>query len=396
MSNKKNILFLTPRLPWSLIGGDRIKSYYLLKHLGEKHNTKLISFFYGKEDYSPYVKELEKLNIEVEVFRITAGKKIPEMLPQIPFKRPLEILWFKDKRFRDAVDRTIVENNIDLGFAFFMRTSEYLLNKDIAKVHIAEDCRTTYQFRSYKASKSIPQRIIRWWEYKKLKNYEPSIIDKFDYTTLVTNEDIQYMRDINPNAKLRLLTNGTDTDKHKPDPKIERKYLLLTGKLDLWANQLMISKILDKFLPKLKEKYPEIVFRIVGANPPEWIKNLESKNIEVHENVPSMVPFYQSAAVFLHPHYGATGIQNKLLEAMSSGCPVVTTLTGNQGIYGVHGQDLMLSKNDDEFLSYVMELYENKDLAQKIGENARNLIIDTHSWHVIYSQLDEIIQDVCP
>lgn len=396
MSKKKNVLFLTPRLPWPLIGGDRIKSYYLLKYLGENHNTKLISFFYGNEDYSGYVKELEKLNIKVEVFRIKAAKKILEMLPKIAFQRPLEILWFKDENFRKAVDNSIKNDKIDIGFAFFMRTSEYLIDKDIAKIHIAEDCRTTYQYRSYKASKSIPQRFIRWWEYRKLRNYEPKIIDKFDYTTLVSKEDMQYMQDINPKAKLKLLTNGTDTEKHKPDPNIERKYLLLTGKLDLWANQLMISKILNKFLPKLKEKYPDIVFKIVGARPPEWIKNLGSKNIQVHYDVPSLVPHYQGAAVFLHPHYGATGIQNKLLEAMSSGCPVVTTITGNQGIHGEHGKHLMLAKDDNQFLEYVMKLYDDKALAAEVGKNARQLIIDTHSWKVIFKQLEGIIEDVCP
>ncbi|MDC1068954.1 glycosyltransferase [Candidatus Kapabacteria bacterium] len=396
MSKGKNVLFLTPRLPWPLIGGDRIKSYYLLKHLAKNHNVKLISFFYGNEDYSEYVKELEKLNIKVVIHRIKTVPRILQMLPKMFFRKPLEILWFTDKNFQKDVNDSIVNDKIDIGFAFFMRTAEYLIGKNISKVHIAEDCRTTYQYRSYKASKSIPQRMIRWWEYNKLKNYEPTVIDKFDYTTLVSEEDIKYMQDSNPSAKLKLLTNGTDIDILKPDPNVKRKYLLLTGKLNIWANQLMISKILKKFLPKLIEKYPDIVFKIVGAEPPDWVKELESKNIEIHSDVPSMMPFYQGAAVFLHPHYGATGIQNKLLEAMSSGCPVVTTITGNQGIHGEHGKDLMLAKNDDEFLQYVMDLYDNPELAKTVGDNARKLIIETHSWQVINKQLDDIISDVCP
>ncbi|MCL5991889.1 MAG: glycosyltransferase, partial [Bacteroidetes bacterium] len=241
----------------------------------------------------------------------------------------------------------------------------------------------------------IIQKLTRWWEYKRLLKYEPEIVNHFDVITLVTEQDISSMQTQNPKPKYRLLTNGTDINKFKmPKRFTQRKDILFAGKLDIWANVLMIRDIVKNIFPIIQLEIPDCKLNIVGANPSNEIKSLESETIKIHANVPEMVPFLQNARVFLHPHVGGSGIQNKIIEAMACGCPIVTTTTGIQGIQATHGKDVMIGISHQELGEHTIKLLKDDLFANQVSMNARLLIERTHSWESVFEALDKIINEV--
>ncbi|MGB9701751.1 MAG: glycosyltransferase [Candidatus Kapaibacteriota bacterium] len=382
-------------MPFPLIGGDRIKSYKLLSYLSKKHNITLVTFYQGKENYNQYKNEIEKLGVKVYVIPlnpIVAGLNSLFRLYQF---KPLEILYYYQKSYQKLVDDLLRTKKFDIAFSFFMRTADYLKGKDIPKILIAEDCRYLYQTRSYSQSNNLIQKAVRKFEYLTLSKYEPNTVDYFDLITFVTNEDIDYINNIKPLSKYRLLTNGTDIEHFKPLEFEKRDLILFTGKLDYWLNKLMINRLINSIIPKIQKEFPSAMLTVVGAKAPNFLKELSQKGkIQLHENVPDLLPYLQRARVYLHPHIGASGIQNKLLEAMSAGCPIVTTESGNQGIYGKHREHLLIGETDDEIANYAIELLKDNELAKKISANARQLIIETHNWDIIYEKLDEIIKEI--
>lgn len=392
---KLNILFLLPRYPFPLIGGDRVKPYYIIKYLAKNHNVTLVTFFQGKKFTESLKNSVLKLGVDLHVLPLKPMNAGISSLPRLISKKPLEILYYEQKQFRDEVNKLLEDKNFDLAFAFFMRTAEYIKDVDVPSILMAEDCRTEYQKRSFKGSKNLKQKLVRFWEWKKLARYEPEIVEYFDAVTLVSQEDIELMRNLNPKANYKLLSNGVDTEKFIPDEKVIRESLLFTGKMDVWANELMINRIVNEILPIVKQQFPKIKLILAGANPSKSIKKFEGDDVEIYSNVPEIVSFLQKAAVYVHPHYGGSGIQNKLLEAMSSGCPVVTTTTGNQGIYARNGEEILIADSSEEIAQKVIELLKNKELANKISKNARNHIVKSHSWEAIYEQCDKIMNEVC-
>ncbi len=399
MKRRRKILFLTPRFIYPLIGGDRLKPYNLIKHLAKYHDLTLVSFYQGEAPSKKYVEAITGLGAKLEYLRLNPVKAGVETILRLPFRYPLEISYYYQADYRRIVDKLIEDNDFDIAFAFFMRTAEYLKNKNIKKVLIAEDCRTLYQKRSSEESDNLVQKSVRSWEYFKLKKYEPEIVNHFDITTLVTREDIEAMKGQNSDAVYRLLTNGTDIYSYTtPENNSNRKDILFSGKLDIWANVLMIRQIVGKIMPLVHEKLPETRLNLVGANPTPAVEALVKENdyISLHRNVPEMIPFLQEAALFLHPHSGGSGIQNKLLEAMACGCPVVTTPTGNQGIYGEHGKHLMLGENSVEMANHAIDILTNKELADSISANGRELMVNTHSWEAVWDALDDIMQEIDP
>ncbi|MFP4369287.1 MAG: glycosyltransferase [Candidatus Kapaibacterium sp.] len=393
-SDKKlKILFLTARFPYPVIGGDRLKPHNIISYLAKKHDVTLVSFFHGGTPPKSYVREVEKLGVRLVTVPLYPAKAGLNSLKRLFTKYPLEILFYLQPEYKKTIDALIETENFDLAVAFFMRTAEYLKEKPIKKILMAEDCRTLYQKRSYEQSENLKQKIVRYWEYKKLSGYEPEVPDYFDITTFVTKVDISEMTKLNPNAQYRLLTNGTDLEKFTlPEENTKRRGILFAGKLDVWANQLMIRDIVHNIFPKINKNIPDAELNIVGAKPPQSIQKLAGKNINIISDVPEMQPYLQKAQLFLHPHNGGTGIQNKLLEAMACGCPVVTTPTGNQGIDGTSGTHLMIGKNQDELARHAIRILKDQDLAMNISANARKLIEETHSWEIIFRDTDRIIE----
>ncbi len=395
MQKDLRILFLTPRFPFPLIGGDRLKPYYILSHLAKHHKVTLVTFYQGKDLPNSHLKEIEKFGVDVRVVLldpIVAGIKAGLRMPG---PNPLEIDYYYSNEFAKVVKELEPEKNFDLSVAFFMRTAEYLKNLKMKKILMAEDCRTIYQKRSFEESQNLKQKLIRKWEYLKLRRYEPNIVNYFDITTLVSQDDIKSMQQQNPGAEYRLLTNGTNLNRFPFHNNMqERKNILFAGKLDIWANQLMIKNIIDNILPLIREKVPDVEFHIAGAKPPHSIMALKSKSVHLHIDVPEMLPYLHSARVFLHPHSGGSGIQNKLLEAMAAGCPVVTTPTGNQGIYAKHEESAMLGNSKEEMARHTIRLLSDYEFARSISFNARQLIENEHTWERVFEQFDDILNEL--
>ena len=124
---KKNILFLTPRFPFPLIGGDRLKPYNLMKHLAKKHNVTLISFYIDLPIKQAYLKEIEALGVELIAIPLYVPKAVFRTGMRLFGHRPLEIDFFTQPEFRKAVNEQLQKKKFDIGISFFMRTRVHMI-----------------------------------------------------------------------------------------------------------------------------------------------------------------------------------------------------------------------------------------------------------------------------
>ncbi|MFN4769807.1 MAG: glycosyltransferase [Candidatus Kapaibacterium sp.] len=393
------ILFCSVRFPFPLIGGDRVKPYHILRHLASYHDVTLLTFHHGSEAPPEKVQAMEELGIDVVSLPLHPLKSGLKCVSNIANDLPLEIQFYQDTAYAAKVEQLLKEKNIDVAMGFFMRAGEYLRDLPVPKILIAEDCRTLYMQRSHQttSSSSIHQKLIRRWELSKLRSYEPEMVRAFDYTTFVTQEDISAMRAMEPNVQYRLLTNGVESDPASEYVnQSDRKDIVFAGKLDVWANTMMVHEIAREIFPRIQNVLPDVKLHIVGGYPPKSILRLRSKNILVHSNVSDVRKYLRSAAVFIHPHKGGSGIQNKALEAMASGCAVVTTKTGVHGIPAIHGREVMVAKNSEEMAMYASQLLNDLSLRTSIAEKAQRLVSEKFSWDAIFAQMDGILDEMFP
>ncbi len=393
-----SILFLTCRFPFPLVGGDRIKPYHLLKHLAQNHDVTLVCLYQGIDsNLEEYVSHVTSMGIKVIPIRLSLFTSLSTILLSFLGSKPLEVLYYLQPSMRKTVDRLLNTQHFDLAIAFFMRTAEYIRNKEIPKILIAEDCRYEYQYRSASASTNFLQKLIRSWEYRKLLKYEQKIMNDFNCNTFVTKEDISFVSKVNPLANYALLSNGFDQNRFTYTTySSDRKNGLFVGKLDVWANEMMVRNIVDVIMPQVRKQFPDFALSIVGGNPSKHLKRYLQKIpfVTLYANVKDVVPFFHSHAVFIHPHAGATGIQNKIIEAMATGIPIVTTVSGVQGISAKDSKHVLFAETVDTLHQCICRLLESPVLAQTLSTEARTLIESNHTWDSIYASFDSIIASV--
>ncbi len=389
-----NVLFLTPRFPWPLIGGDRIKSYNVLKHLALNNRVVLVTFNHGEPATSDQVKALNDIGVEVHSITLNATMAGLSCVRTFWTELPLEIAFYTLPEFQKKVDELLRAEKFDIGISFFMRTAEYLRNnKSLKKILIAEDCRVEYQSRSRDVAHNVVQKIVRWWETMKLLKYEPRVVECFDRVTFVSPEDVEAMSRLNGSMTYDIVTNGVDLERYAyVDNHLARKGILFTGKLDVLANHIMAKTIVEDILPAVQIHQPTATLTIAGACPLQELRTIIGDNATLAADVPDLLPFIHSHAIFLHPHRGGSGIQNKILEAMSAGCVVVTTPSGLQGIDAVHRVHCLVANSQVEMVDLAAEALSNHELRSELSKNARILMEETHSWQHVDDQIDTVFR----
>lgn len=145
---RKKVLFLHSRFPYPIVGGDRLKAFYALKHLAANHDVTFVSFYHGGEAPPEYVKVLSDLGIDVHTLPLNPVRQGLNCLANVMREIPLEISFYQHPAYQKLVHKLHAEKKFDVAFGFFMRAGEYLRSLNVPKVLIAEDCRLLYTHRS--------------------------------------------------------------------------------------------------------------------------------------------------------------------------------------------------------------------------------------------------------
>lgn len=390
-----NILVATPHFPYPLVGGERIKLYHLVRHLAANNKVHIVSLDRGYPVESEFIDKITELGALPHVFRINDVAATVRSGFSTLFRYPLEVEYFNVRRFRNKIEEISQSEKIDLSISFFARVAEHIRGLSSKKILVAEDCRSLYQQRTARESTNLRQKLIRGIEASRIAKYESMIMNHFDRTTVVTQKDYDEMHRLNPDAAIRIVSQGIDLETFSSSIEFSgRKGILFLGKLDVWANILMVKRIVNSIFPMIKRERPDAKLLIAGANPGSEILGSASDSIQILPNPDRIETLYGAAAVFLHPHMGCSGIQNKVLESMASGCPVVTSESGANGIDIVNGENGFIARTDDEFAKYTIQLLDSLQQRQHVGAAARSYVERNCSWKSIFNQWDEMVEEL--
>jgi glycosyltransferase involved in cell wall biosynthesis len=163
--------------------------------------------------------------------------------------------------------------------------------------------------------------------------------------------------------------------------------------MDYHANIDGVTWFCEKILPTIKKEYPQVQFNIVGSNPHPSVKALDTQNgVRVTGFVEDIRPYYWSADICVIPLRMARGIQNKVLEAMAMSKPVVTTPVAVQGIHALQGEHVLVGDSPENFCRAVTKLVADLDSGKKLGQNARQFVIDKYDWSLNMKKFEEVLQ----
>jgi hypothetical protein len=115
--------------------------------------------------------------------------------------------------------------------------------------------------------------------------------------------------------------------------------------------------------------------------------------ILVTGHVPDVRSYLKDAMVSVAPLRIARGTQNKILESMAMGLPVVTTPQAAKGIQAVPERDFLVAEKPELFAQRVVDLFEQESLRCRLSEAARKQIEIAHLWPAGMSVLDALLDN---
>jgi len=388
----KKILYLTFRLPYPPEkGGYNLRTFNLGKIMAKNYKVDLLTLIEDKEE-KKYLDDLKKIFNKVIFFYHPKIFAYFRALKTFFSSKPLQVGYYYSPKMASWINNNY--QNYDFIFCSEIRTAEYIKDLKITKsIDFVDAISLNYQQALRNAN--FFWKLIYLIENQRLLNYERKMVENFNLSFITTQKDKDFILR-GENKKMVVLPNGVKEELFKREFKgKEEDWLVFFGKMDYLPNEDACIFFAQKIFPKIKEKFPNLIFFIIGTNPTKKIFSLQKiPGVRVTGFLQDPYYYLERAKMVVIPLRFGAGIQNKILEAMALGKTVITTFIGIGGIpEAKDGENLIVIdyKNPEEMTRKIVRLLNNEELRQEIGMRARELILENYTWDKVEKKLVENI-----
>jgi glycosyltransferase involved in cell wall biosynthesis len=170
--------------------------------------------------------------------------------------------------------------------------------------------------------------------------------------------------------------------------------LLFTGNMDYAPNVDAVGYFVKEILPLIHQKHPQVKFIIGGQRPVKSVLELAGDHVIVTGFIKDLAATYNEASVVVAPLRFGAGTQNKVLEAMAMGVPVVCSNIGFKGLGIESGEGAIMQVDKEAFAKSVISLLDSEAQRKSVGQKGMEVIRSRFSWDIITQQLEQYLQSV--
>lgn len=388
------IFVLLPRIPYPLEKGDKLRAFNQIKQLA-KHNEIVLCALNDNTKVSeqdafhalqPYCQSISFISINKA--QILLG------LVRAFFKGlPLQCGYFYNRKAAKRIDMLITKHKPDMLFGQLLRVAEYIRHKSIPKALDYQDI-FSYGMKRRADIASPVTRPIYDMEYRRLKRYEAAIFNDFDVRSIISEPD----RALFPHERrneILIVPNGVDHDYFKPQEK-EKKYdLVFTGNMSYPPNVNAVEYLAHEIMPIVWKTLPETKLYIAGATPDPKVKKAASARIIVSGWLDDIRDAYAESRIFIAPMRIGTGLQNKLLEAMSMRLPAITSPLANASLGAKPDEEILVGDNAETLAHHIITLLTDKEKADHVAQAGFDFTNRVYDWGKATEIMEEEMRRIC-
>jgi glycosyltransferase involved in cell wall biosynthesis len=301
--------------------------------------------------------------------------------------------YFHGRHFERAVNKVVKEVAPDVIHCCMVRTAQFGFQFTGGATSI-----DFIDALSLNLNRKVEQSS--WWkrwfwraERRRVEALEQRALEHFDHSFVTSEVDKRSLEAEKARNELTVVPNGVDLQKFTPGSFNERasQELIFTGNMSYAPNVKAVSYFVEKVFPLVRREFPDVKFLIAGAEPAGAVSRLNQfEGVEVLGFVDSIAECLQHATISVCPLKSGAGIQNKVLEAMATGTPVVATSIAVEGIRGGEdGVHYVVGEEAEEFAAQVNYLLGDSDARVQLGEQARQFVEKNYAWK---TQVEKMIE----
>jgi sugar transferase (PEP-CTERM/EpsH1 system associated) len=393
---KRDLVFLSHCMPYPPDKGEKIRAWNIIRHLARTHRVHLGCVVTTESDMA-HLDTVRGVCASVGAFRIDPFKQRLRALLHARPGRPLMPDCYTSPALRRWVDRTVAEIDPALIMLYTVAMAPHALHLPHRKLLDAVDI-DSEKWTEYATHARLPMRAVWAREGRTLLAYERRVAAACEATLFVSPQEAQRFALLAPELACRIdwVENGVELDRFSPTRDFASPFdtpgphLVFTGHMDYWPNEDAVTWFAQDILPRIRET-SLAQFWIVGANPTAKVLALASiPGVHVTGRVPDTRPYLAHAQAAICPLRLARGIQNKVLEAMAMGRPVIASHAAFEGVRAQPGQDLLVAGDAADFAAAVLAILAGAHAG--LGEAARRAMKAKYAWDATLARLDARIE----
>ena len=382
------ILVLLPRFPYPLDKGDKLRAYHQIVELAKQHEVYLFALSHTQVRHEDY-DHLYTYCTAVDWVRLHWWESAWGVLKAFLTGQPLQLGYWSSCRARRAYSNWERQVQPDVVYCQMVRTMPTVANSPYRKVLDFQDALSLNTQRRMERSHGLLKMILKY-ECRALQRTEQKALRLFDATTVISQAD----RDaISP--AVNIVPNGVDTDyfnnqtiKHLSNQTFS---IVFTGNMSYAPNVDAARWLVKEIMPLVWEQCPySIKVLIAGADPKPAVKALAGPRVTVSGRLDDIRTAYASAKIFVAPMRRGSGMQNKLLEAMSMGLPCVTTSIAATPLGATTWEHLLVGDTAEEIADLIVKLT-IEEIHHNIADGGHRFVQQHYSWPAAVAPLEQLL-----
>lgn len=388
------ILYICHRFPFPPRRGGKIRPFNMIRHLtGHGHKVTVCSLVRSEieadegKGIAPHCERfvMARAHDPVQSFR---------MIARLPLSTPSSMGFFYSRGLAAGIDAALRVESWDLIFVHCSSVAPYVEHvRGIPKLLDFGDM-DSQKWLEYANYKPFPLSLGYRLEGGKMLAAEKRLARRFDLCTATTQAEWKTLEDYGTGVATDWFPNGVDSDFFCPaDDSYEPETISFIGRMDYYPNQEAMLRFCRDTWPMLKKRRPGLKLLIVGAEPSPAVRKLgELSGVTVTGSVPDVRAYVRGSALMVAPLAIARGTQNKILEAMAMGVPVVTSTIAARGVDAEAERHLLVADSPEALSGAILRVIDEPAERLRLARAGRERVLSHHAWPHSMKRLDAIIQ----
>ena len=382
------VLFVVPYLPSAI----RSRALGFIRALSELGHTVHVVALRPPEDAWAPIDAVAGHCAALEIFPLSRSRTLLSAAGALPGGLPLQVAYGRHAAARRRIRALASDGGFDVLHVEHLRGVELAgAPAPLPTLFDAVDSISLLFGETQRQAPGWRQRMVARLELGRTRRFEaraPWMFDRLIVTSSRDRDAFLALAGTAAAARIGVVSNGVaieDTVRTVPDGP---PTVVFSGKMSFHGNDAAARLLVTEIMPRVWQTHPGTRLVLAGKGPsPSLLRVATDERIEITGYVDDLASIVRRATLAIAPLPYGVGVQNKVLEAMAWGVPVVASPVTAFGVDALPGRDWLLGGTSEELAAAVVRLIDNPALRERLATAGRLFVRERHRWSLSAERL---------